>query len=337
MPSIIGLGHAMCDINAEVTREEWYTLKRLLKIGDENAPLHLNAQDAYNIVHFIKETTKNKNSISYNAGGSSLNAVRVASFLGVRTSMHGCIANDLFGNIIREDLRSSGVVDALVYRDEQNAKTGIFCTIRMKDSSDTTGRLEKIVIASPASARKIREIDIRAIDLAGARFLHTEGLLADSPEYLKRLIQSCTEQKVSVSIDLVSAEFVRKYRVALIEAIQQGIDIVFCTQHEFEALECNPNALSSRIMWIIKADRNGVDCSIGAEHYHVDAPTCEIVDDVGAGDAFAGAFLAARIARKSIPQSLEVASASAACALGILGPRPERGCIEDLRRTFLAD
>ncbi len=337
MPGIIGLGHTMCDINAEVDADSWDKLQAFLRWENTETPHHVSGEESRKIVSYLLELVQDNNSISYNAGGSALNAIRVSSWLGSPAAMYGCVSADVYGNIVREGLRASAVRDMLMLGTEKDDSTGIFCTVRRVDSGDTSVSSRKLVIASPASARRIREIDLNSIVLSGARFLHTEGLLADVPQFLEGLIHRCKIAGTSASIDLVSAEFVGRHRAALIHAIDEGIDIVFCTKREFEALECDPRRMSERVTWIIKANRDGVDCRSDGHWYHVDAPQCRIVDDTGAGDAFAGAFLTARIADKNVPQCLEIASASAGCALGMVGPSPERTCIESLRRAFLAD
>ncbi len=334
---IIGLGHAMCDINAELDDDSWKKLEQFLDWKPTDAPHHVDGDKARKIVEFIAKNIKENHLISYNAGGSALNAIRIASWLGYPTAMYGCIGDDVYGNVVRDGLRASAVVDKLSLDTEKNNATGIFCTVRRADSGDVSEQSQKLIIASPSSARRIQEIDLDSIDLSGVHFLHTEGLLADAPRFLEGLIQHCKSAGTSISIDLVSSEFVRRHRDSLIQAIHHGVDIIFCTKREFEALECNPLDMSERLTWIIKADRDGVDCRSEERWFHIDAPQCKIVDDTGAGDAFAGAFLAARIARNAVPRCLEIASASAACALGAKGPRPERACVEALHREFLAD
>jgi len=88
--------------------------------------------------------------------------------------------------------------------------------------------------------------------------------------------------------------------------IERSIDFVFCTMAELEALGQPPStfARSRSILWIIKQDKRGVDCICGDRRWHIDAPRVKVSDDLGAGDAFAGAFLASFLAGESIEASL---------------------------------
>jgi len=327
----------MCDIHAEVDGDGWEKLENFLGWESTDAPHHVGGDKAREILEFLGKIIKDQNSISYNAGGSALNATRVAAWLGCRTAMYGCVGADPFAEVIRESLNLSSVDNRLMIDTERDSATGTFCTVRCSYPGDDSGVSRKLVIASPASARRVRELDLDSIDLNGAHVLHAEGLLADAPQFLGGLIQRCQNSGTLVSIDLVSAEFARRHRAALMQAIDRGIDFIFCTRREFEALGCEPRSMSERITWIIKADREGVDCRSGGLWHHIDAPQCAVVDEIGAGDAFAGAFLAASIAHKNVPRCLEIASSAAACALSAVGPSPERACVEALRREFLAD
>lgn len=337
MPKIIGIGHAMCDINVELESDAWDSLNDRLHWENTRSPLHVSSDYARDIVAFISCSIKDKNNISHNAGGSALNAVRVASRLGIETALLGSIGEDAYGAIVRDGLRKSGVRDWLSIHTEEGDATGVFCTVRHGGQMEGTAGSEKIVIASPASARKIRALNVEALNLSGASFLHTEGLLADAPQFFERLLQKCKRERIGVSIDLVSAEFVRKNREALISAMRCYVDIVFCNKREFEALDCKMGALGREMTWVLKADRDGVDCYFEGKSYHIGAPRCKVIDDTGAGDAFAGAFLAGHIEGRDISNCLEIATSSAACALSTLGPEPERRCLESLHHDFLAD
>lgn len=334
---IIGIGHAMCDISVELAPGDLESLGERFQARGATAPLHVRGDVARDILAYIEAHAQAQGSVTLDAGGSALNALRVASWLGSDCAMYGTLGADSFGDEVRRGLSGAGVTDRLITLKDPGSATGIFCTIRGAETSSAPLLERKMVFASPESARKIREIDVEALDLANARYFHTEGLLADSPAFFERLLGRCGEEGVAVSIDLVSAEFVRRNRETLVPALQNSIDCIFCTRREFEALGVDPRSPKGDTLWIIKADREGVDCFAGGRRYHSDAPRCAVVDDTGAGDAFAGAFLAARIAGRSVPRCLELATSAAACALTSRGPAPDRHCLHALRRDFLAD
>jgi len=193
------------------------------------------------------------------------------------------------------------------------------------------------IFASPGAAHRVCDMDFDGFDRAHIAMIHTEGLLVDRLQKLETLLRRARNMRVNVSIDTVSAEATRRNRDALEALIRQYADFVFCNKAEFEALNLSPQDYSPDIVWVIKRDRAGVDCCTRRQTIHVDAPRCAVIDEVGAGDAFAGAFLAAHLAGKPLALCLELGTEAAACALQSQGPEPDARCLGDLSRKILAE
>jgi len=321
---IVGIGHAMCDIYAELPQPVWAELKSQRKWQNLSRSIHVSAKEAREILEFLKSEMQRGriSDLTLNAGGSALNAIRVASLFGVKSSFIGCIGNDEEGLSVRKGLAQANVEDRLTVCPEKNSATGIFFTLMPKDSQDEPSLQEKTILASPSSAQKVRQLDVDSLPVMEASLLHTEAILADNPFFIDRIFQKCKEAHIEISIDLANARAVKENRNTLIVSLRRYANFIFCTKAEFEALEEGIHEIAPQAIWIIKKDREGVDCVVGKTTYFAEAPRCRVIDETGAGDAFAGAFLATYFPKKDIPSCLRQGTCAAESVLKAKGSVP---------------
>lgn len=321
---IVGIGHAMCDIYAELPEMVWAELKSQRKWQNLSRSIHVGAKEAREILRFLKSEMQRGrlSGLTLNAGGSALNAIRVASLFGVKSSFIGCIGNDEEGFIVRKGLTQANIEDRMIVSSEKDSATGMFFTILQKDSEGEPSISEKAILASPGLAQKVRHLDVDSLHLTEASLLHTEAILADSPQFIDNIFQKCKEAHTKISIDLATARAVKENRNTLIASLRQYANFIFCTKAELEALECGIHEIAPQAIWIIKKDREGVDCVVGKTTYSVEAPQCRVVDETGAGDAFAGAFLATYFPKKDIPSCLRQGTSAAESVLKAKGSVP---------------
>jgi sugar/nucleoside kinase (ribokinase family) len=332
---IVGIGHAMCDVSAELEPQAWNAFRMEFPWMTSGLPVHIDEARAHTVLSFLeKEAARGEGSLSYAAGGAALNAMRVASLLGAKASFVGVVGEDPCGDVVRAGLHAAGV-EALLEVPAGSEGTGIFCTVRLV-TSRADSFAERFVFASPAVARRVRDVDVDGFDLDHVAIIHAEGLLADSPRNLEALFRRARGMHAMVSLDAASSEATRRNRDVLSALIRQYADFVFCNKAEFEALNPSIQDYSPDTVWVIQRDRAGVDCRARGQTLHVDAPRCAVVDEVGAGDAFAGAFLAAHLAGKPLALCLELGTEAAACALQSRGPAPDEARLRTLFREFLA-
>jgi len=192
---ILGIGHAMCDISAELDVQTWNAFRAAFSWLASGAPVHLDAAQAHGVFSYLEErAAQGQGNISYAAGGSALNAVRVASLLGTKAAFAGCVGNDECGDVIRAGLKSAGV-EALLDTSGGQGSTGMFCTVSPMtetvsgQNATEEAVSERIIIASPSVARRVRDLDFDGFDVEKVELIHAEGLLADSPRNLEQLFQ----------------------------------------------------------------------------------------------------------------------------------------------------
>lgn len=328
---LFGIGHAMCDVSVYLDDEGWAAFGKAFGFSPSGKPHHIDIETALKALVFIEKLAGTGSAdLVYSAGGSALNAVRAASMLGVSASFSGCIGADGFGRIIENDLRANGVRSLIEQREGEH--TGIFCVVRLKSHcKDSMPEASPIIFASPAVARKVREMPLVSFVPEGPGIVHVEGLLSDREGLLEEVFQSAKAKGLAISIDLVSAEVTNRYREAILSLIERFVDYVFCNRAEFEALDTDIERMRPDIAWIVKADKEGVDCHFKGSSVHEEAPNGFVVDDLGAGDAFAGAFLYGRVQGWSLKRCMKLGSEGAACALCARGPVPDVACMEALR------
>ncbi|GAB6277261.1 MAG: ribokinase [Rectinema sp.] len=340
---VLGIGHAMCDIVVELEIQAWNVLREKFPRLATGEPSHVDVEEAHIIFSYFEErAAQGQGNISCTAGGSALNAVRVASLLGTKAAFAGCVGNDECGDVIRASLTHAKVESFLGIPGGQGS-TGMFCTISpgsksMPGQNATEEAVsERIIIASPSVARRVRDLDFDGFDIEKVELIHAEGLLADSPRNLEQFFQRAHGMKKMISIDAVSSEAAKRNKDTLKRLIQRYADFVFCNKSEFEALDVNIANYRSDIVWVIKADRAGVDCFASGQRIHADAPQCTVVDDLGAGDAFAGACLSGILAGLPLDRSLQLGTKAAACALQSRGTEPDEHCLRALSQDILAE
>ena len=328
---LFGIGHAMCDVSARLDDEGWAAFEKVFGFSASCRPHHIDIEAALKALAFVEKLAGEGHAdLVYSAGGSALNAVRAASMLGAKASFAGCIGADALGDIIVNDIEARGVRSLVERREGEH--TGVFCTVRHGDrSEDSEPEAPPIILASPAGARKIREMPLASFIPEGSGVVHAEGLLADREGLLEEVFQSAKAKGLAVSIDLVSAEMARHYRALILNLIERFVDYVFCTKAEFEALGADIARMRRDIAWIVKADKEGVDCYFQGGSVHEEAPRGPVVDDLGAGDAFAGAFLYGRTLGWPLEACMKLGSAAAACALRAKGSVPDAVCMRSLQ------
>ncbi|MDP2816601.1 MAG: adenosine kinase [Rectinemataceae bacterium] len=222
-------------------------------------------------------------------GGGAANTCRMASLLGGNCVVAGCIGDDDVGGWYEDQLAREGVRSAL--RHIKGQKTGIFCTFIHPDGTNTR-------VVAPGAANSI---DVESLDpeiFEAGRVLLAEGFLARKPDLLESVLMRGSISGMTVAMDLGSADFVVNSRELLARIIPEYCDIVFANEAEFFAFTgCRNTEESMRILpqgtvFVIKKGDRGAESIFAGEYTDSPVLPLEVFDETGAGDAFAGGFLA---------------------------------------------
>ncbi|WP_343245001.1 sugar kinase [Streptomyces sp. SID14478] len=207
------------------------------------------------------------------------------------------VGDDPFGRRIVAAVASRGV-DVSGVRTDAQAPTGVY----FKDPGPDGTRVHYYRSGSAASRMSAADADL--VDLTGARLLHLTGITPALSEGCAALVRTLLDRAHDAGT-LVSFDV--NYRPALwgsrdeaanmLDGLARRADLVLVGRDEAEALWSTPTAddvrdhLAPRGTLVVK------DGSIGATEFtdgareFVAAPAVDVVEAVGAGDAFAAGYL----------------------------------------------
>ena len=258
--------------------------------------------------------------IEFKPGGSAANQAAWLAHFGARPSFIGRVGA---GDHAEQSglLRAAGVAPHLI-----------------ADAHWATGRLIALIEASGErsfytdrganEALEIADIAPELIDKADALHLSGYSFFAKKPReaVLAAMAQAAPKP---TSIDPASAEFLRAYGGAKFLAETRGAQVCLPNRDEAAVLSGVGDAPSQADFLarhyqtvVIKLGAEGCIAASGERRWRLGGLPTPIVDATGAGDAFAGAFLAARFAGEPMQASLTRAVAAGAVAAGQVGGRP---------------
>lgn len=170
--------------------------------------------------------------------------------------------------------------------------------------------------------------------LDGITHLHLSGylLFSDTSRQLALLaMESARARAVPVSVDPASAGFITGLGVERMLAAVGGADVLFPNADEARLLTGLPDpadaaaALSRHVpLTVVTLGAEGaLVAQSGTVTARVPPVPAKAVDTTGAGDAFAGAFLAARLSGANAQQAAAQGCRAGAEAVTVVGGRPQ--------------
>ncbi|MEC3919818.1 sugar kinase [Nocardia sp. CDC160] len=285
------------------------------------------------------------------AGGAEANVACVLSQLGVPTGWLSRVGDDGFGRYLVRQLADRGVDTSAVTVDPARP-TGIYVKERgggsggPADLAAGASRMLYYRTGSAASALSPTDLATAAPILARAELVHFSGIttaLSPSATELTDALLALPRRDRLISFDL-------NYRPALWARRSEsaadilarhigGSDVVFLGADEAEEVFGIGDADRLRTAFpqprhlIVKNDKHSVTGFLGADRLEVPALTLEVTERIGAGDAFAGGYLAALLQGRPHEQLLRFGHLCAAAALtgtGDIADLPPLSALESL-------
>jgi len=265
-------------------------------------------------------------SLDLSAAGAESNLAIGAARLGRRTAWLSRVGDDEFGRLVTATIRAEGV--AVYAPVDPTAPTGLMVKERR---TDTAIRVQYYRAGSAASRLSPSDVDESVV--RGARVLHVTGitpaLSASARDAVHAAVEVARSAGVAVSLDL-------NYRSALWDPATAGTelrdlvgdaDIVFATAPEARlvvsgddeaALAAALGKLGPRQV-LLKRGPRGVLGFVDGTVHDVPARPVTAVDSVGAGDAFAAAYLTEWIGGATPETCLATATVAGAFAVTVPG------------------
>ena len=288
-------------------------------------------------------------SITIRPGGSAANtaawAAQAAGWVGSAGSagsIEGATTEDvvLIGRVGGDDAawhRQSLIdvgVDPCLIVDHHSVTTRLVALIE-----EMTG--ERTMLTDRGAGLLLEPNEIDETQISSAGWVHLSGylLFADAPRRtFVQIVQWCERHGVRWSVDPASSGFLADLGMPEARSLLAGASIGFPNADEALLLaglrpsgDVEAAAVALCSLWGTVVVTRGSDGALVAQNGRIvgqlgpAVPGVAVIDAVGAGDAFAGAWLAAHLGGAPVEECLQNATTTARMALGLPGGRPPAG------------
>ncbi|MCB0992001.1 MAG: sugar kinase [Acidimicrobiales bacterium] len=261
-------------------------------------------------------------------GGSAANVAVWAARCGMPTRFVGKIGRDRMGQMAHENLQLEGVKAYLVESEAHfTGSVAVFV--------DHTG--ERSMVSGHGADFFLLPSELPKPILRQASHLHLTAwsFFTDPPREASREAARVAQQAgATLSFDPGSFQMIGEMGVDhfLEVTTDLGIDIFLPNKEEGAVLtgESEPTAIAARLddlypsaLIILKLDADGALVYQNGEAAHIPPATNNLVDATGAGDSFAGAFLARYLEGRPAVDAAAYATKVAAWVIEHTGARPD--------------
>jgi len=268
------------------------------------------------------------NEIIQQGGGNTSSAIAAAARLGAKAGMLTKIGDDSIGDFIIKDYIYNGVDTSRIIREPGAISTFVVAVSEVESGT-------RFFIGRHGSGSRMTPEEVDYDYIAGAKILHIDH---GSPASMAAA-KFAKEKGITVSID---AGIFSQDRVDVIPYVDVYIASEFFYNGFFkdnlDDLEGNCRKLRDmgpEVVWVTKGDQGCVGI-VDGKFIKVPAFNVEVVDTVGAGDVFHGAYVAAMLEGLPHPECARYACAVSAIKCMYVGGRTGIPNREILRR-FLED
>lgn len=260
------------------------------------------------------------------SGGSAANTVVGVAALGGRPAFIGRVADDQLGQVFRHDIVAAGV-DYATPASESGDPTGRCLVLVTPDG-------ERTMNTYLGACQQLSEADIDAELVAGSAVLYLEGYLWDPPvprAAMQKAIAIAKARGRKVAFTLSDVFCVEGHRESFRDLLAAHVDLMFANENELKALwQTDDLAVAMAAMAkqpcvsVVTRSEKGAVVLAGGEAIEVPAEVvARVVDTTGAGDLFAGGFLAAHVQGRDWATCARTGCIAAAEVISHFGARPE--------------
>lgn len=309
--SVYGIGNAIMDLQLQV--EEEALKKFALKKGTARLVDAVEQKKLLESFHAAN--------VHQASGGSVANTMIALAQLGSKVGFSAVLGNDPFGKFYGAEMEQLGVV--LHQTTHPHEATGT-CVILITPDAERTMNTHLGATAS-FGEKHVSESSLKESD-----WLYIEGYLFASPsgrEAIKHAIRLAKGNGVKIAITFSDVFIVEGFGEALRAATAEA-DLVFANVKEASAFtaETAEEAIFAKMRSvapnaIVTLRERGALVNYQGKEFHVPAYQVAAVDETGAGDMFAGGFLAGIAQGLGAEQSAKMACFLASKVVAQLGPR----------------
>ena len=257
------------------------------------------------------------------AGGGAANTARTFVHLGHEAVFAGCVGKDMYADRYTGDLHGSGVMVSLQHCDEP---TGVFCALIAPD-----GR--RSVVVSPSAALRFQPEAVPEAFFTRNTVLYLDGFLAAVPGAMEAVASRARAAGMKIALDVAGHGIASAFRDRFLVMIQNYCDWVFMNEDEFMAV--TGSSIDSGLVHfsanvagtvVVKLAEAGAVCARRGVVTESPVRSIRVMDETGAGDAFAAGFLSAALSGVSLARCLRLGNRVAEQVIQIPGVSigPER-------------
>jgi sugar/nucleoside kinase (ribokinase family) len=332
---VFALGNALVDYEFRMS-ESWLAENKM----EKGLMTLIDAQQLIGLRQKLEKLIQ-ANQFKRACGGSAANtAIAISQFGG--SSYYACrIADDENGHFYADDLTKENVHHAFqgVHRPQIKGTTGCSYVLLTDDADRTMNTFLGI-------SQEFSLVDVDLTALQKSSWLYVEGYLVASPSAQKASVaclQQAKAQGVKTSLTLSDPNMARYFRSGLNEMIEPGLDLLFCNYDEakeyFVTSELSEIAQAAKKVaktFVITLGPDG--CLVFDGHSLFEMPAIKhgqekVIDTVGAGDMFAGAFLYGLTRQKNFKQCAQFANHAAGKIITHFGPRLPTKVVQELLKS----
>lgn len=247
--------------------------------------------------------------LARSGGGSAANTICTLAVLGHDTAFIGTAGADDEGRFIVDSMR--GVDCSMVLRAGRSSQCVVIIERLTRDRA--------MLVAPGNAVPEVRP----GLDISGARMLHMSSLaLEQGPAIQERLVSMLSSRQI-LSFD--PGELYASRGMNEIASLLSRTDLLFITRDELLMLDRATegyavyqalNHRQSAPIMVVKQGSRGATAFIrGQEWFQPAVPVTDVVDNTGAGDAFAAGFIHRLMEKRPVDQCLAYAAETAAMSL----------------------
>jgi len=314
---VYGIGNALVDMEFTVA-DEFFTTHNI-----EKGLMTLVEEDRQGqLLSALTESQKGE--FGRACGGSAANTIIAVSQFGGKSFYSFKVANDETGNFYLNDMKENKVSTKNTTENLPAGVTGK-CMVMVTPDAERTMNTYLGITGSLDND----QIDVEA--LKASKWLYVEGYLVASPTGHQAALESiklAKENGIKTALTMSDPNMVKFFKDNMKELIGDGIDLVFCNEHEAMDFTDTTDLATAKteMMKVCKAfaittGKEGAQLWDGENHISITGNEVTALDTNGAGDMFAGAFLYGITNEKSFEEAGKFASLASSKVVEKFGPR----------------
>ncbi len=251
-------------------------------------------------------------------GGSAANTASGIANMGVHTSYIGMVGNDELGRFYEQDMQDNNI-STHIFRNDEMA-TGLALALVSPDG-------ERTFATHLGAAVTLSAENITADLFSDFDYLHIEGYLISNNDLFNKILECGKQANCKISIDLASYNVVEE-NLEYLRRVCKGVHIIFANEDEaraFSGKQVPEEALEFISQYsdiaVVKIGAKGSLISHEGTVYRINETQRNKIDTTGAGDLYAGGFLAALCGGKDFNQCGKWGSILAGNVIEIMGTK----------------